>query len=95
MLTVPTAANTVGSTTGRVLALLALIVSFAIPAAAQADVTPVSSGSTTGLTGPITFSLTVPAGNDRFLAVGISTTVERHRGLGELRPAGADAASSR
>jgi hypothetical protein len=59
--------------TGRALALVALIVSFAIPAAARADVTPVSSGSTTG-TGTTTFSFTVPASNDRFLVVGISTT---------------------
>ena len=59
--------------TGRVLALFALIVSLTIPAAAQADVTPVASGSSTG-SGSATFSFTVPAGNDRFMAVGISTT---------------------
>ena len=59
--------------TRRVLALLALVVSLIVPAAAQADVTPVSSGSSTG-SGSATFSMTVPAGNDRFLAVGISTT---------------------
>ena len=60
--------------TRRVLALCALIVSLALPAAARADVTPVASGSVASLTGPAAFSFTVPAGTDRLLAVGISTT---------------------
>ena len=59
--------------TGRVLALCALIVSLAMPAAARADVTPVASGSVAG-NGPAAFSFTVPSGTDRFLTVGISTT---------------------
>jgi hypothetical protein len=67
-------ADTVGSMTGRALALCALIVSLAMPAAARADVTPVASGSVASITGPAAFSFTVPAGTDRFLTVGISTT---------------------
>jgi hypothetical protein len=59
--------------TGRVLALCALIVSLALPAAARADVVPVASGSASSITGPAAFSFAVPAGTDRFLAVGIST----------------------
>ncbi|WP_028065960.1 beta strand repeat-containing protein [Solirubrobacter soli] len=59
--------------TGRVLALLALVVSCAFPAAAAADVVPVTSGSTVGGAATTLLPLTVPAGNDRFLAVGIST----------------------
>src|SRR3954454_16154041 len=73
MLTPPTGANTVVLMTGRVLALVALVVSLAVPAAGAADVTPVSSGSTTG-TGTTSFSFNVPASNDRYLVVGISTT---------------------
>jgi hypothetical protein len=66
--------DTVRSMTARALALCALLASLAVPAAARADVTPVVSGSATSLTGPAAFSLTVPAGSDRLLAVGISTT---------------------
>src|ERR1700741_4600766 len=73
MLTRPKPANTVVLMTGRVLALCALIVSLALPAAARADVVPVASGSVAGTGGSAAFSFTVPAGTDRFLAVGIST----------------------
>ena len=59
--------------TGRVLALIALVVSLAFPAAAAADVVPVTSGSVVGSAATTLLPLTVPAGNDRFLAVGIST----------------------
>src|SRR5690349_1560487 len=60
--------------TRRALALCALIVSLAVPAAARADVTPVASGSVSSPIGPATFQLNVPPGADRFLTVGISTT---------------------
>jgi hypothetical protein len=60
--------------TGKALALIALIVSIALPAAARADVIPVASGSTTGTGANTSFTFTVPASNDRFLVVGISTT---------------------
>ena len=73
MLTPPKGRNTVVLMTGRVLALCALIVSLALPAAAQADVVPTASGSTTNSGTTTSFSFTVPGGNDRFLAVGIST----------------------
>src|SRR5689334_19063827 len=59
--------------TGRVLALVALLVSLIVPAAAQADVVPVLSASAAG-SGNVSFNLTVPGGTDRYLAVGISTT---------------------
>src|SRR5690349_5409802 len=59
--------------TGRVLALIALVVSLWFPAAAAADVVPVASGSVVGSTATTLLPFNVPAGNDRFLAVGIST----------------------
>jgi hypothetical protein len=59
--------------TGRVLALIALVVSLAFPAVSAADVVPVASGATVGSSAITLLPLTVPAGNDRFLAVGIST----------------------
>src|SRR5262245_20176907 len=55
-------------------ALAALLLLLLVPAAARADVTAVSSASTTSTANTATFSMTVPAGNDRLLAVGISTT---------------------
>ncbi|MDA0161791.1 PKD domain-containing protein [Solirubrobacter ginsenosidimutans] len=57
----------------RVLALIALIISLVVPAAAAADVSPVASGSSTGTT-TASFALTVPATANRYLAVGVSTT---------------------
>ena len=56
-----------------VLALCAVVVSLAVPAAARADVTPVASGSVAG-NGPAALSFAVPSGTDRFMTVGISTT---------------------
>jgi hypothetical protein len=44
-----------------------------VPAVARADVTPVGSGSAAG-TGTATAALTVPAGGNRLLAAGVSTT---------------------
>src|SRR4051812_18233112 len=73
MLTALTGPNTVNLMTGRVLALIALIISLAVPATAAADVAAVASGSSTGTT-TASFSLTVPAAANRYLAVGVSTT---------------------
>ena len=53
--------------------LVAVALCLVLPAVARADVTPVSSGSATGTTTAST-SLTVPAGGNRLLAVGVSTT---------------------
>jgi hypothetical protein len=53
-------------------ALLAPVLSLLVPTAARADVVPVASGSGTG-TGSAAFSLAVPSGSDRLLAVGVAT----------------------
>src|SRR5687767_8982301 len=67
-------ADSVALMTVRGIALSALaVVLLAVPAQARADVTHAGSASGTG-TGSATFSLTVPAGTERLMAVGISTT---------------------
>src|ERR1044071_372132 len=60
----------------RVLAATACALSLSTlgAAGARADVVPVASASATGTEATVTASLEVPAGGDRLLAVGVSTT---------------------